>query len=154
MRPFTDHQPAETRHGCLPDHREGCTRPAAGRRLRRAGLAALVLIAATAHGEDWILVASDDFTRTYLDASAVSRTQGTETRFQMRIRYSKPRDMMGLRYDGATTRYVISCESNLVLSSQRLLLDGAEMVWTFPVTDTPVQADREIPGEVLGSVCR
>jgi hypothetical protein len=154
MRLFTDQQSADTRHGRPPGHREGCTCSAAGRRLRHASLAALVLIAATARGEDWVLVASDDFTRTYVDASAVSRTQGAETRFQMRIRFSKPRDMMGLRYDGATTRYVISCETNLVLSKQRFLLDGAEMVWTFPFTDAPVQADREIPGEVLSSVCR
>lgn len=42
----------------------------------------------------------------------------------------------------------------MILSMQRFLIEGAEIVWAFPATNEPVQAEQEIPGEVLAHVCR
>ena len=134
--------------------RDGISPPRPRPRIEWAALAALFLFAAPICGDDWILLATDEIKRTYLNASAPSRNPGGEARFQVRLAFFKARDMMGLAYDGSTTQYSVSCESRVILSMQRFLLDGAEVVWTFPATSDLVQVDWEIPGDVLGRVCR
>ena len=115
--------------------------------------AVLLLVSPLALGEEWILLASDSLNNTYLNADSATRNAAEETRFRIKLVYNKKRDMMGLRYDIATTDYVVACSSNRILSSQRFLLDGDQIVWTFPPANENVKADAELPVAVLSRVC-
>ena len=115
--------------------------------------AVLSIVSPLALGDDWVLVASDALNSTFLDAASVSRSAANETRFRIKLVYTKRRDMMGLPYESATKDYVVACDSNRVLSKQHFLVDGDQTVWTFPPTNENVKADAELPGEVLLRVC-
>lgn len=116
--------------------------------------AALLLAAAAANAEDWILVAADEAGRTYLGASSMSRNEAREARFQLKLVHPGPRDMMGLRYDASLQRYALACESNRIVWSQKLLLNAGEVVWTFPESGDAAAADAVVPAEALRRVCR
>ncbi len=117
-------------------------------------LAALLAVAPPALSDDWVALASDALNSTYLNAASLTRDAAGVTRFRIKLVYNKRRDMMGLRYDIATKDYEMVCDSNVILSRQHALLDGDEIVWTFPPSRENVKADAELPAEVLGSVCR
>jgi hypothetical protein len=125
----------------------------AARRIACAALATIPLIGRTDAGAEWILLTSDEVTRTYLEKTPVLRRDTGQVGFRMRVAYAKPRDMMGLQYDSVVSRYLISCPANQVLTVQRFLLQDTAVVWTFPETHDQVPAEREIPGNVLAVVC-
>jgi hypothetical protein len=115
--------------------------------------AALLVVSPLVLADDWVLLASDTLNSTFLNTASVSRNAVNETRFRIKLVYNKKRDMMGLSYDSATKDYVVACGANRILSSQHMLLDGDQTVWTFPPTTEQVKADAELPGEVLLRVC-
>jgi hypothetical protein len=74
-------------------------------------------------------------------------------RLQVRVLYRKPRDMMGLAFDGTHTDYLLSCRSGEILRRQQMLFSGAERVWTFPESTSVAKAATEIPPEVERRAC-
>jgi hypothetical protein len=124
-----------------------------GRRLGWCWASVLLALSVPALGDDWILLASDELNRTYLDADSLSRGTGDELRFRIRLAYNKRRDMMGLAYDTAIKDYVAICGDDLIVSKLHRLLNGPEVVWTFPVSSDRVRASAELPREVLLRVC-
>jgi hypothetical protein len=124
-----------------------------GQPMKSILFAILSIVSPLALGDDWVLVTSDSLNSTFLDAGSVSRSAANETRFRIKLVYTKRRDMMGLPYDSATKDYVVACDSNRILSQQHFLLDGDRMVWTFPPSNESASADAELPGEVLLRVC-
>lgn len=124
-----------------------------GRRLGWCWASVLLALSVPALGDHWILLAADELNRTYLDADSLSRGSGGELRFRIRLAYNKRRDMMGLAYDTAIKDYVAICGDNLIVSRLHRLLDGPEVVWTFPLSSDRVRASAELPREVLLRVC-
>lgn len=113
----------------------------------------LLALSAPVLADDWILLASDELNRTYLDADSVSSGDRGEQRFRIKLAYNKRRDMMGLAYDTAIKDYVAICRDDLIISRLHRLLDGPEVVWTFPLSADRVKASAELPREVLTRVC-
>ncbi len=112
-----------------------------------------LLVSAWARAADWVPVASSDDTRILLDAASVERTASNEVRFQLRRLLGGQRDMMGLGYNATQSRYVLSCDSGQILFRQQFLLQGEEVVWTFPESSKPQKAGDELPETLLETLC-
>lgn len=124
-----------------------------GRVIVQAVLLAVLSTASAARSGEWLLVASDEVKRTYVEAAASARNRGGTTRFRMKLEYARPRDMMGLRYDASVWTYVVACDSNRMLWAQQVLVNEDETVWTFPESNEESRADRKMPREVFREVC-
>lgn len=114
---------------------------------------ALLLVSAWSRAEDWVLLSSDGASRILLDAASIERNASNEVRFQVRRTLGAQRDMMGLGYNATQSRYVLACESGQILFRQQFLLQGEEVVWTFPESGKPQKAGDELPEAVLSTVC-
>jgi hypothetical protein len=117
-------------------------------------VAAALVLSTSAHAEDWVLLSSDDTSRTLLDAASVQRKSSDEVRFQIQRVHSAQKDMMGLQYNITRSRYLLNCQSGLVLFRQQFLLQDDEVVWTFPESDKAQKASMELPDGVMADICR
>lgn len=125
-----------------------------GKWMRKFVAAAVLLLSTSAYAEDWVLLSSDDSSRTLLDAASVQRKASTEVRFQIQRVHSAQKDMMGLQYNITRSRYLLDCQSGLVLFRQQFLLQDNEVVWTFPESDKAQKASMELPDGVMADICR
>jgi hypothetical protein len=110
--------------------------------------------AAAAHAGDWVVLASDTTSRTLVDTSSIKRDASDQVSFRIKQVFSTTKDMMGLRYDAAQSDYRISCQSSLVLFRQQFLMDGDEIVWTYPASDKSQKTSLELPEAVTSAICR
>jgi hypothetical protein len=122
--------------------------------MRKFVVAAALVLSTSAHAEDWVLLSSDDTSRTLLDAASVQRKSSDEVRFQIQRVHSAQKDMMGLQYNITRSRYLLNCQSGLVLFRQQFLLQDDEVVWTFPESDKAQKASMELPDGVMADICR
>lgn len=122
--------------------------------MRKFVVAAALVLSTSAHAEDWVLLSSDDSSRTLLDAASVQRKSSDEVRFQIQRVHSAQKDMMGLQYNITRSRYLLDCQSGLVLFRQQFLLQDDEVVWTFPESDKAQKASMELPDGVMAHICR
>jgi hypothetical protein len=122
--------------------------------MRKFVVAAALVLSTSAHAENWILLSSDDSSRTLLDAASVQRKSSDEVRFQIQRVHSAQKDMMGLQYNITRSRYLLNCQSGLVLFRQQFLLQDDEVVWTFPESDKAQKASMELPDGVMADICR
>jgi hypothetical protein len=125
-----------------------------GKLMRKFVVAAALVLSTSAHAEDWVLLSSDDTSRTLLDAASVQRKSSDEVRFQIQRVHSAQKDMMGLQYNITRSRYLLNCQSGLVLFRQQFLLQDDEVVWTFPESDKAQKASMELPDGVMADICR
>jgi hypothetical protein len=125
-----------------------------GKSMRKFVVAAVLVLSTSAHAEDWVLLSSDDTSRTLLDAASVQRKASNEVRFQIQRVHSAQKDMMGLQYNTTRSRYLLDCQSGLVLFRQQFLLQDDEVVWTFPESDKVQKASMELPDGVMADICR
>lgn len=116
--------------------------------------AAWLLFAAGAHAQEWVLLTSDETSRTLLDAASVERNAPDEVRFQLKRVHTGQKDMMGLQYNATSSRYVLDCQAGLLLFRQQFLLKDEEVVWTFPESGKAQKASMELPEAVIDAVCR
>lgn len=125
--------------------------------MKRFVLAGCLLASAASQagpqGADWVPVASGDTGRILLDAASVERNASNEVRFQVRRILSSQQDMMGLGYNATQSRYVLSCDAGQILFRQQFLLQGDEVVWTFPESSKPQRAGDELPEILLETLC-
>lgn len=116
-------------------------------------LFACILSSTARSAEDWTQVASDDSATLSMRVDPVREANPASVRLQVRVLYRKPRDMMGLAFDGTTTDYLLSCRSGEILRKQQMLFNGEERVWTFPESTRAVKAATEIAPEVERRAC-
>ena len=122
--------------------------------MRKFVVAVALVLSTSAHAENWVLLSSDDSSRTLLDAASVQRKSSDEVRFQIQRVHSAQKDMMGLQYNITRSRYLLNCQSGLVLFRQQFLLQDDEVVWTFPESDKAQKASMELPDGVMADICR
>lgn len=115
--------------------------------------AGLLLLSAAAHAQEWVLLTSDETSRTLLDVASVERNASDEVRFQLKRVHTGQKDMMGLQYNATSSRYVLDCQSGLILFRQQFLLKDEEVVWTFPESGKAQKASMELPDAVIDAVC-
>jgi hypothetical protein len=125
-----------------------------GKLMRKFVVAVALVLSTSAHAENWVLLSSDDSSRTLLDAASVQRKSSDEVRFQIQRVHSAQKDMMGLQYNITRSRYLLNCQSGLVLFRQQFLLQDDEVVWTFPESDKAQKASMELPDGVMADICR
>ncbi len=114
----------------------------------------LLFFSLSANGADWIFLSSDELASTFLDASSIKRASAKQVNFQIKQVFRSQRDMMGLQHNAAVINYRISCQLGLVLFQQKFLLNGDEIVWTFPASEKKQNVTLELSDEVLQKVCR
>lgn len=114
---------------------------------------AFVFLSALAKADDLILLSSDEVSSTFLDASSVKRISSQQVQFQIKQIYRSQRDMMGLQHNAASTKYTVACQSGLIHSRQKFLLNEDEIVWTFPASNKKQKAKLELSDEVLEKIC-
>ena len=114
----------------------------------------LLFLSLSAKGDDWVFVSSDELSKTFLDASSIKRTSSKQENFQIKHVFLSQRDMMGLQHTAALIKYRISCHRELILFQQKFLLNGDEIVWTFPASEKKQNVTLELSDEVLKKVCR
>jgi hypothetical protein len=122
--------------------------------MKKILFAALLCLSFSAKGDDWVLLSSDELSKTFLDTSSIKRTSSKQIDFQIKQVFSSQRDMMGLQHNAARINYKISCQLGLILFQQKFLLNDDEIVWTHPASDKKQKATLELSDEVIGKICR
>lgn len=112
-----------------------------------------LIAAAGAHAADWVMVASDAASRTWVDQSSIKRETADQVKVRIKQVFGTPKDMMGLRYDATQSDYRIACQSSQVLFRQQFLMEGDDIVWTYPESNKAQQASLELPEAVTSAVC-
>lgn len=106
------------------------------------------------HAADWVVLTSDESSRILLDLASVERKAPDEVRFRVKRIHSGQKDMMGLQYNATLGRYVLACDSGIVMFRQQFLLKDDEVVWTFPESGKAQKASQELSDAVIGAVCK
>ena len=122
--------------------------------MKKILFAVLLCLSFSAKGDDWVLLSSDELSKTFLDTSSIKRTSSKQIDFQIKQVFSSQRDMMGLQHNAARINYKISCQLGLILFQQKFLLNDDEIVWTHPASDKKQKATLELSDEVIGKICR
>ncbi len=122
--------------------------------MKKILFAALLCLSLSAKGDDWVLLSSDELSKTFLDTSSIKRTASKQIDFQIKQVFNSQRDMMGLQHNAALMKYKISCQLGLILFQQKFLLNDDEIVWTHPTSDKKQKATLELSDEVVGKICR
>lgn len=117
-------------------------------------LAGLLWFSAGAYAQEWVLLTSDEASRILLDVASLERNAPDEVRFQLKRVHTGQKDMMGLQYNATSSRYVLDCQSGLILFRQQFLLKDEEVVWTFPESGKAQKASLELPDAVIDAICR
>ncbi len=115
---------------------------------------ALLCISFSAQANDWVLLSSDELSKTFLDTSSIKRTSSKQIDFQIKQVFRSQRDMMGLQHNAALMNYKISCQLGLILFQQKFLLNDDEIVWTHPASNKKQKATLELSDEVVGKICQ
>jgi hypothetical protein len=122
--------------------------------MKKIFFAALLCLSLSAKGDDWVLLSSDELSKTFLDTSSIKRTASKQIDFQIKQVFNSQRDMMGLQHNAALMKYKMSCQLGLILFQQKFLLNDDEIVWTHPASDKKQKATSELSDEVVGKICR
>jgi hypothetical protein len=115
---------------------------------------ALLCLSFSAQAKDWVLLSSDELSKTFLDTSSIKRSSSKQIDFQIKQVFNSQRDMMGLQHNAALMKYKISCQLGLILFQQKFLLNDDEVVWTHPASINKQKAALELSDEVVGKICR
>lgn len=130
------------------------TRAVLGCSARLRSILFVCVLSSTPHAaEGWTEVATDDASTMSMRVDPAAAADPASVRLQVRVVYRKPRDMMGLAFDGSTTDYLLSCGSREILRKQQMLFNGEERVWTFPESASVVKVATEIAPEVERRAC-
>ena len=122
--------------------------------MKKILFAAILCLSFSAKANDWVLLSSDELSKTFLDTSSIKRSSSKQIDFQIRQVFSSQRDMMGLQHNAAVTNYKISCQLGLILFQQKFLLNDDEVVWTHPASNKKQKLRLELSDEVVGKICR
>ena len=121
--------------------------------MRKFIFAVLLLISAAARGNETVLLSTDELSRTFLILPLDDKTEGNKIRFQIKVVFNTPRDMMGLSFNATTKTYVISCKQDRILLKQEFLLDNDITVWTFPASKNKGKLSSEFSRDILAKIC-
>lgn len=121
--------------------------------MRSLVVIALFILSTAASADDWTLLSTAEPTRTYITTPVATGDSANAFRFQLKTVFINRMDMMGLQYDASLKTFVVSCEARTVLFRQQFLLDGDEVVWTFPESRKEQPAHLELAPEVLPKIC-
>ncbi len=122
--------------------------------MKKIVLTVLLGLSSAAQGQEWSLLAEDGSTRTFLATPSAGVNERGEIQLQIKTVFINRMDMMGLQYDASLKKYLVSCNAGTVLSRQQFLLNGDEVVWTFPESRKEQKASMEIAPDVLGKICQ
>ena len=122
--------------------------------MKKILFAAFLFLSLSAEANDWVLLSSDELSKTFLDTSSIKRSSSKQINFQTKQVFRSQRDMMGLQHNAAVTNYKISCQLGLILFQQKFLLNDDEIVWTHPASNKKQKLTLELSDEVVGKICR